>query len=143
MRRYLYLLSPVLVLLSVSYAIAQTLTTDAPVSQMGWEVALKLIFPIIMTALSPYLTGLITSNFAKVPPPVQYAITSILSLVMGGLAGAIPGFPMGPESAATVALGSGNTGQFLANSSRADLHPKTDRAKIELAAMPKDPTVNV
>ena len=135
MRRFLYLLSPVLVLLSVSYAVAQTLTTDAPPEQKAWEVALKMLFPIIMTAVGPYFTGLITSSFAKVPAPVQYVISSILGLLMGAVAGQVPGFPLGSESAATIGLASGGTGQFLANSTLADMHPKTDSAKVEMAKM--------
>lgn len=139
MRRYLYLLSPVLVLLWASYAIAQTLTTDAPAPEKLWEIILKLGFPILMTALGPYATGLITSNFAKVHPSIQYAITSVLTLIMGALVGQIPNFPLGSESAATMAIAAGNTGQFMANSHARDFHPKTDTAKVELAALPKDP----
>ncbi len=137
MRRYLYLLSPLFILLSVSVALAQTLATDKPAPEKLWEMLLKLGFPILMTAIAPYLTGLITSNFAKVPPSIQYAITSMLSLIMGALVGQIPAFPLGSESAATIALASGNAGQFIANSTKTDFHPKTEVAKAELAALPK------
>ena len=137
MRQSLYLLSPVLVLLSVSAAVAQTLTTDAPPEQKAWEVAIKMIFPILMTAVGPYLTGLITSSFAKVPAPVQYVISSLLGLLMGAIAGQVPGFPLGSESAANMGLAGGATGQFLANSTKADFHPKTEAAKVEIASLPK------
>lgn len=145
MRRYLYLLSPVLILLSVGYAVAQTLTADSPPAppEAVWEVMLKLAFPIVMGVAGPYMTGLITSNFAKVHPSVQYAITSILTLIMGALAGSIPAFPLGPESAATIALASGNGGQFMANSTKGEFHPKTESAKAELSKLPKDKTANV
>lgn len=137
MRRYLYLLSPVLVLLMVGVAVAQTITAanPPPAPEALWEIILKLAFPVLMTAVGPYITGLITSNFAKVHPSVQYAITSVLTVIMGALAGQIPAFPLSSESAATLALAAGNTGQFMANSHKTDFHPKTDVAKVEMAAM--------
>ena len=107
MTRYRYLLSPVLVLLSVSYAVAQTLTTDEPAPQKMWEVLLKTFFPILMTVGMPYLTGLITSGFRKVPQPIQYVISSVLGAIVGALAGQIPDFPLGSEAppcASTFAL---------------------------------------
>lgn len=139
MRRSLYLLSPVLMLLMVGVAVAQTMTADNPPAapQALWEIILKLGFPVLMTAVGPYMTGLITSNFAKVHPSVQYAITSLLTVIMGALAGQIPAFPLSSESAATLALAAGNTGQFMANSQRTDFHPKTSTAKVEIAKLPK------
>lgn len=128
-------LSPLLLLLSVPIVLAQTLTTDKPPDEKAWEVVLKLGFPILMSALGPYATGLITSSFAKVHPSVQYVITSILTLIAGALVGQIPQFPLGSESAATMALAAGNTGQFMANSRRAEFHPKTDEAKVQIAKM--------
>lgn len=137
MRRYLYLLSPVLMLLYAGYALAQTLTLDNPPApaQASWEVLLKLAFPVIITGISPYVTGWITSSFAKVHPSIQYMISSLLGLIMGALAGQIPDFPLGSESAATIGAGAGGTGQYLANQSRAAMHPKTEAAKVEMAAM--------
>ena len=137
MRRYLYFTSPLLVIISVSYAMAQTLTTDAPVPEKAWEIILKLGFPILMTAAGPYITGLITSNFVKVHPAIQYAITSFFSLITGALVGQIPDFPLTSESAATMAIAAGNTGQFMANSHKDDFHPKTEAAKAEAATLPK------
>ena len=140
MQRYLYLLSPVLILLSVSYAVAQTLTASnpPPPAEAAWEIILKLGFPIVMSALGPYATGWITSSFAKVPPAAQYAITSLITVIAGALVGQIPAFPLTSESAATMALAAGNTGQFLANSNKAEMHPKTEAAKVVLASLPKD-----
>ena len=138
MTRYFILLSPLFVVLSVGYAIAQTLTTDAPPEQKAWEVMLKMVFPVIMTAVGPYITGLVTSGFARVPKPVQYVISSLLGLVIGAIAGQVPGFPLGSESAANMGLAAGASGQFLANSSRADFHPKTETAKAEAATLQKE-----
>jgi hypothetical protein len=109
MRRYLFLLSPVLVLLSVSYGVAQTLTTDEPAPQKMWEVLLKLAFPIVMTAVGPLVTGLIKTA----PAPVKYVLAAISSMLVGAGIGSIPDFPLTPESAATIGVTSGVTGQAL------------------------------
>jgi hypothetical protein len=137
MRRYLYLLSPVLLLLMAGSAVAQTLTAPnpPPAPQAAWEMLLKLAIPIVITGASPYLQGWITSNFAKVHPSIQYMISSLLGLAMGAIAGQIPDFPLTSESAANMGAGAGLTGQFLANQSHADLHPKTESAKVVIAAM--------
>ena len=141
MRRYLYLLSPVLLfmLVMVSMAVAQTLTADnpPPPGQALWEIAIKAIFPVLITAVAPHVTGWITSSFAKVHPSIQYVISSVLGLVMGAITSQIPGVPLSTESAANIGAGAGATGQYLANRSRAEMHPKTEAAKVEMAAMEK------
>lgn len=115
-------------LMSVS-AYAQTIMTDKPVDQKVWEVALKVIFPAIWTAVAPWITGLVTSGIAHVPPAFRVLISSVLGAVMAGAAGAIPDFPLTIESAATMGLASGGTGQILASMEPSIMKPKTDAAK--------------
>ncbi len=117
-----------ILILMATYAAAQTLTTDAPTEQKVWEVALKLIFPAIWTAVSPFVTKGVTWGMLKimsaVPASVQVAISSVVGAVFAGLAGAIPDFPLGIESAATMGFAGGATGQLLAMSNPAAVQPK-------------------
>ena len=57
--KYIWLIIPMLLIYTVSFA--QTLTTDAPPQQKIWEVFLKVLFPAVWTAVSPWVTGLVTS----------------------------------------------------------------------------------
>lgn len=118
----------VLMLLIALPALAQTLTTDAPADQKIWEVFLKVLFPTLWTAVSPYVTGLITSGIKRVPPALQVVISGVLGSLMAGAAGAIPDFPLSVESAATMGAASGATGQMLANMNPRAMQPKTDAA---------------
>ena len=96
-------------------AIAQTLTTDAPVEQKIWEVLLKVLFPVIWTGVSPLITMYISKGIGTLRPEVKVAVSTVLGAVMAGAAGAIPDFPLTIESAATMGAGGGATGQFLYN----------------------------
>jgi hypothetical protein len=98
-----------LLLLMPTMALAQTLTTEAPASQKAWEVLLKLAFPILMTIVGPFVTGYIKDA----PVPVKYAVASLASMLVGAGAGSIPDFPLTMESAATIGVTSGATGQAL------------------------------
>jgi hypothetical protein len=90
-------------------AVAQTLTTDAPPEQKAWEILLKLAFPVLMTVIGPYATFFIKGA----PTPVKYAVASLASMLIGAGLGSIPAFPLGLESAATIGMTSGATGQAL------------------------------
>ncbi len=98
-------------------ATAQTLTTDAPVLQKMWEIFLKIIFPTLWTAVSPLFTRGITWGLLKVmtsvPQAVQIPISSVVGSIIAGLCGAVPDFPITPETAATMGIGCGATGQVL------------------------------
>lgn len=111
-------------------ALAQTLTTDAPADQKIWEVFLKVLFPTLWTAVSPYVTGLITSGIKRVPPAFQVVISGVLGSLMAGAAGTIPDFPLSVESAATMGAAGGATGQMLANMNPRAMQPKTDAASL-------------
>lgn len=126
--RIRHVLLIILMLSWYTVSFAQTLTTDEPAPQKIWEIMLKLGFPVLMTAVSPWLQGLITSSIKKVPPTVQVAISSILGLIIGGIAGAIPDFPLTIESAATMGIASGGTGQVLVNMQSGTMHPKVGEA---------------
>jgi hypothetical protein len=120
MRRYLYLLSPVLVLLSVSYGFAQqSIASDAPPEEKLWQTLLKLAFPFIMTMVGPYLTSFLKTA----PEPVKYVVSGLVSMLLGAGAGTIPDFPIYPESAATIGLASGIAGQKLFNTQPAPPAP--------------------
>jgi hypothetical protein len=107
MRRLLLLSS--LLLLIETPVLAQTLTTDAPAPQKAWEILLKLAFPVLMTVIGPYATYPIRGA----PTPVKYAVASLASMLIGAGLGSIPEFPLGLESAATIGMTSGATGQAL------------------------------
>lgn len=124
----------VLMVLWVGISIAQTLTSDAPAEQKLWEVFLKVLFPTVWTAVSPFFTkyvsmGLLTV-MTKVPASVQVVISSVLGGLLAGIAGTIDGFPLGVESAATMGAAGGATGQLLANMKPEAMQPKAQPANI-------------
>ena|SRR3990167_2060969 len=116
MVRPMTLMSLALFMSLPAVAVAQTLTTDAPVSQKTWEILLKLAFPVLMTAIGPSVTSFIKGW----PTPVKYVIASLASMLVGAGAGSIPDFPLTMESAATIGVTSGAVGQALFVA-----HPKT------------------
>lgn len=124
--RYVWLTCILLLVYAESFA--QTLTTDAPPQQKAWEIILKVMFPALWTIGAPWLTGIVTMGISHVPPPLRVVISSILGAVVAGVAGMIPDFPLTIESAATMGLAGGATGQVLANLSPDTLKPKTEAA---------------
>ena len=108
MRRLAWL-APWLLMISVEAVAAQTLMTDEPAGQKTWEVLLKLAFPILMTAVGPMATRYVKDW----PPPLKYVVASLASMLVGAGLGAVPDFPLGIESAATIGATSGATGQYL------------------------------
>ena len=121
-----HMLLTLMILLVCTESFAQTLTTDAPPQQKIWEVFLKVLFPAVWTAVAPWITGLVTSGIKRVPPSIQVLISTVLGTIMAALAGAIPDFPLGIESAATMGAAGGATGQLLVNMNPAAMHPKTE-----------------
>lgn len=111
MRRYFYLFSPLMMFYSVSFALAQVVTTDAPASANPYEHLLKLIFPVILTAMGPILTGFIKTA----PGWVKFIVASIGTTLVGFGAGSIPDFPVYPETGAEIGLGAGATSQAILN----------------------------
>lgn len=113
MKRYLYLLSPLLILLSVSYAVAQTVAdviTTTPANTTG-----QYIWKLVMTAITvggavatPYITKYLTIGALKVvgavrvnvPGPVLIFISTILSGVWAGVLGASTDLPLHGDTAA-------------------------------------------
>lgn len=124
----LLLLASWLVVPCVVFAQTLTATNPAPAPQQAWEIALKTLFPVIMTVASPYLTGWIEAGFHRMPAPIQYLVSGCLSALIGAVAGAIPDFPLGIESGANLGAASGLSGQFLANQHYQALHPATEQA---------------
>jgi hypothetical protein len=116
------------ILIPWSYAIAETLTTDAPVEQKLWEVMLKTIFPVLWTAVGPFFTKgvtyLLLKVMATVPASVQIALSSIFAGAVAGVAGAIPDFPLSVESAINMAMPQGATAQMQAMMNPATVQPK-------------------
>lgn len=98
-----------LCLVFVAVAVAQTLTTDASVPQKSWEILLKLAFPVLLTAVGPFVTGFVKG----LPAPAKYVIASLASMLVGAGAGAIPDFPLSIESGATMGATAGAVGQKL------------------------------
>jgi len=109
MKRYYTIFIPLSMCMMATSVMAQTLSTDAPAGQKTWEIVLKLAFPILMTAVGPYVTGYIKHAH----PAAKYIVASLASMLIGVGAGAIPDFPLTMESAATIGATSGATGQFL------------------------------
>ena len=128
MKKTISLLVLCLTVLWVGVSIAQTLTTDAPAGQKVWEVFLKVLFPTLWTAVSPFFTKFVSIGLLKimstVHPSLQVVISSILGGLMAGLAGTIDGFPLGVESAATMGIAGGATGQLLANMNPHTVQPQ-------------------
>ena len=119
MKKTISLLILCILLAWVSLSIAQTLTTDVPAEQKVWEIFLKVLFPTLWTAVSPFFTKFVSIGLLKimssVPASLQVVISSVIGGVMAGMAGTIDGFPLGVESAATMGAAGGATGQLLAN----------------------------
>lgn len=113
-------------------ALAQTLTTDAPADQKIWEVFLKILFPTVWTAVSPFFTKYVTAVLlwvmSSVPASVQIVISSVIGGLLAGMAGAVPDFPLGVESAATMGAAGGATGQLLANMNPQAVQPQPAKA---------------
>ena len=128
MKKTMSLLILCILLAWVSLSIAQTLTTDAPAEQKVWEIFLKVLFPTLWTAVSPFFTKFVSIGLLKimstVPASLQVVISSILGGLMAGFAGTIDGFPLGIESAATMGVAGGATGQLLANMNPQAMQPK-------------------
>lgn len=130
--RYELMLGRVLVPLvgvcTANTAVAQTIMTDKPVDQKLWEVFLKVLFPTVWTAVSPFATKYVTMGLLKlmsaVPASLQVVVSGVLGSLMAGAAGAIPDFPLTVESAATMGAAGGATGQLLANMNPAAAQPK-------------------
>lgn len=113
--------------------LTQEATIAAPTAapeQKLWEIFLKVLFPTLWTAVSPFITGLITSGVKRVPPVFQVVISGVLGSLMAGAAGALPDFPLSIESAATMGAAGGATGQMLANMNPRAMQPKTDAASL-------------
>ena len=108
--------------------LAQTLTTDKPAEQKLWEVFLKILFPTVWTAVSPYFTKYVTAGLlwvmSSVPASVQVVISSVIGGLLAGMAGAVPDFPLTVESAATMGAAGGATGQLLANMNPQAMQPQ-------------------
>jgi hypothetical protein len=117
-----FVLFMMLFIYSISFA--QTLTTDAPVQQKALELFLKVLFPAIWTGVAPWLTGLVSKSLLAIPPQFKIVVSSVLGAVFAGSAGLIPDFPLTPESAATMGLAGGATGQTLLN-----MQPPVDKPK--------------
>lgn len=100
-----------------------------PAPEEWYKTLLKILFPALWTVGGPWLTGLVTSGFAKVPVWVQVPIATALSAIVGALAGVIPDFPLTIQSAAEMAGAGGGTGQILANMHPTTLQPKVGSAK--------------
>lgn len=100
-----------------------------PAPEEWYKTLLKILFPALWTVGGPWLTGLVTSGFAKVPTWIQVPIATALSAIVGALAGAIPDFPLTISSAAEMAAAGGGTGQILANMHPTTLQPKVGAAK--------------
>jgi hypothetical protein len=87
---------------------------------------LKLAIPTL-TVLVPYGTKYITmflQKFIKVIPPWgQTLASSLIGVLVGGLAGAIPDFPVGVESGATMGAAIGGASQVIANTHPDALQP--------------------
>jgi len=117
MKRLLFytpILSPLFILfsvLSVTYAIAQAVGGEAPQSSNPWEHLLKLVFPVILTAVGPILTGFIKTA----PRWVKFIVASIGTTLVGFGAGSIPDFPVYPDTGAEIGLGAGATSQAILN----------------------------
>jgi hypothetical protein len=113
-------------------AVAQVVTTTEPVQEKVWEVMLKLAVPLLTTVGAPIMTKYVTMGLLKVvtivPTSFQVLLSTLLGIVMGGIAGAIPDFPLTPESGATMGAASGIAGQALASTHRTTLIPNANEA---------------
>jgi len=110
-RIYLRLLFMMLAMIPARLALAQAVATEAPASSNPWEHLLKLIFPVILTAVGPILTGFIKTA----PGWVKFIVASIGTTIVGFGAGSIPDFPVYPDTGAEIGLGAGATSQAILN----------------------------
>ena len=114
--------------LQVAGALAQTLTTDAPVDTKLLELGFKFFFGAVVPTVSPMITSTISHAVGGLPGWAKYLISSLMGLLQGGLAGAIPDFPVTIESGAEMGLATGAGGQFawshIPSESKAAAAPK-------------------
>lgn len=128
MRRYLYLASPLMVLASVGYALAQTLTevVETPSTTLG-EYAWKMFLTALTlggSAVTPYLTKYLTmwvligigKTKANVPAPVLIFLSTVISGVFAGVMGTTTDLPLHGDSAVLGGSLVGAAAQKLANS---------------------------
>lgn len=124
---HLFKYLPLLMLLCTVPALAQAVISDVPAVEQSWEVGIKLFFPVLWTAVSPYLTGFVTKGMLRVmssvPNSLQVVVSSVIGMVMGGLAGAVPDFPVTVESGMAMGAAGGASGQVLANTHPDKLQP--------------------
>jgi hypothetical protein len=100
-------------IVNVSLAFAQTVTTDAPPEPITWwHKMLDIIIPFAMTFGGPY----ISTFFKTAPPWVKYLISSIVGILVGAGAGEYTSFPMNTDTGAASGLTLGMTGQRLLQS---------------------------
>jgi intracellular septation protein A len=94
-----------------SVALAQTLTTDEPVPQKMWEIFIKPAFMLLMAVVGPFVTRyMVTAD-----PIIKYLVAGLASMLVGAIAGQVPGFPLTSESAANMGAGLGPAGQAIVN----------------------------
>lgn len=142
MRRYLYLLSPVLVLTSIlysSYSLAQTIVdvvTQPDKMDIG-AYALKMLMTVITLAgssITPYITKYLTMGAlhligkasAVVPGPVLIFISTIVSGVFAGVMGSTTDLPLHGDTAALIGATLGGSVQKYANSDPELVKPTPD-----------------
>lgn len=130
-QRYRVLVLVPLLLLWVVPAVAQTLGTDAPTDQKVYEIFLKVLFPTLWTAVVPFFTKYVSMGIQKVftvvPAAWQVVISTVLGALTAAVAGSIPSFPLGVESAITMGATGGATGQLLANMKPGTVQPEPEK----------------
>lgn len=135
MRRYGYLLSPFLMLLMVSAALAQTITEviEQPSTTIGawaWKM-LMLAITVGGSTVTPYLTKYLTMGALKVigtakaniPGPVLIFLSTLISAVFAGVMGANTDLPLHGDSAALMGAAVGGAAQKLANTPPEEVKP--------------------
>jgi hypothetical protein len=95
----------------VSVVLAQTILTDEPPEQKVWEVFVKPTFMLLMTIVGPFITRYIT----QADPIIKYLVAGLASMLVGAIAGQVPGFPLTSESAANMGAGLGPAAQAIVN----------------------------
>jgi asparagine N-glycosylation enzyme membrane subunit Stt3 len=110
---YLKFMLLMLAVYPASLALAQVVTGEAPASSNPWEHLLKLIFPVILTAVGPILTGFIKTA----PSWVKFIVASVGTTLVGFGAGSIADFHIypNPDTGAEMGLGAGATSQAILN----------------------------
>ena len=147
MRRYLYLLSPLLVLVSMlysSYSMAQTVV-DAIAEPEKMDIgkyALKMLMTVITltgSSITPYITKYLTmwvligigKASTVVPGPVLVIISTIISGVFAGVMGATTELPLHGDTAALMGATLGGSAQKFANNESGEVKPTPEAmAKI-------------